>query len=215
VGRALASNERIRRTIKDIQRVKTWQLVLLLILMLFVAATFLRLNNVGMEQRRDAVISADKAGNDAQIVQALYNLQQFVTGHMNTDLGKGVYLQYSYARAQVALGQAAASSIDPNGNVYQKASAYCDPQYHYYTYAYQECILQQLAKYPGASALANPSSNALSTSLYVHNYASPLWSPDFAGWSVIACLVIALLIIGRLITLAILRIMLRFKYRSL
>lgn len=210
----MADKGRISWDIKQISRIKTWQLFVVLILLVVVAATFLRLNNIGMEQRRDAVHAADKAGNSAQIISALSNLQQYVSAHMNTDLGNGVFLNYSYSRAYEALNKQSATSEDPNGNVYEKASSYCDPQFPYYTWAYQQCIVQQLQKYPGSNTLST-SQTSLSTALYTHNYASPLWSPDFAGFSVLACLVLALIILARLITLTVLRIMLRVKYRSI
>ena len=59
----MADKGRIQKGIKDLQRVKTWQLVVLLVIVGFVAATFLRLNSIGMVQRRDAVITADEKGD--------------------------------------------------------------------------------------------------------------------------------------------------------
>ena len=44
--------------IKRLSQVKTWQLVILLIMAGFISATFLRLNNVGMIERREAVENA-------------------------------------------------------------------------------------------------------------------------------------------------------------
>ena len=58
----MANKGKIRHSIQDLQRVKTWQLIILLILVGFVAATFLRLNNIGMVERRAAVMSADQEG---------------------------------------------------------------------------------------------------------------------------------------------------------
>ena len=52
-----------RRSIRRLERIKTWQLLILFVLVCFVAATFLRINNVGMVQRRNAVAIADKSGN--------------------------------------------------------------------------------------------------------------------------------------------------------
>ena len=79
---------RIKKTINSIRRVKTWQLFIVLILMVFVAATFWRLNNVGMEQRRDAVKAADKSGNLDEVQSRLYDLQRYVVAHMNADTGE-------------------------------------------------------------------------------------------------------------------------------
>ena len=37
-----------RRAIRRLEEIKTWQLVILLVMASFVSATFLRLNNIGM-----------------------------------------------------------------------------------------------------------------------------------------------------------------------
>ena len=52
----MADKGRIKQDIKNLQRIKTWQLIILLIIVGFIAATFLRLNSIGMVQRREAVI---------------------------------------------------------------------------------------------------------------------------------------------------------------
>lgn len=195
-----------------LERVKTWQLFVLLILAVVVAATFLRLNNIGMVQRRDAVITADKAGNEQIIIQRMYDLQRYVSSHMNTNLNGGVTLQYSYKRDYQKAIDAASSDTNPNGNIYKKADDYCSPQFASYSNAYLQCFLSELQKYPAAAELQT-SVKIPSESAYVHNFASPLWSPDFAGWAVVVCLLISLMIVGRLILLAILRILLYYHYR--
>ena len=67
-----------KRSIKQLQRVKTWQILIILVLMSFVSATFLRLNNIGMVERRSAVITADAVGNDDVTQSRLYDLQRYV-----------------------------------------------------------------------------------------------------------------------------------------
>ena len=59
----MADKRVARRNLRRLERVKTWQLLILFVLVCFVAATFLRINNVGMIQRRSAVATADKSGN--------------------------------------------------------------------------------------------------------------------------------------------------------
>lgn len=209
----MAENKHIKRTITGLERVKTWQLVLLLVLVAFIAATFLRLNNIGMVQRREAVEVADKEGNGQVIVQRLYDLQQYVSSHMNTDLNGGVILEYSYKRDYQAAIDAASNDSNPNGNIYKKADQFCAPQFAAYSNAYLQCFLSQLQKYPAADELTT-TVKLPSESAYVHNYISPAWTPDFAGWSVLACIVLILLIIVRLITLALLRLLLYRHYKS-
>ncbi len=209
----MADKRQVRRSIKDLQRVKTWQLVILLILAGFVSATFLRLNNIGMVERRAAVISADSAGNQDDTIRRLYDLQRYVSSHMNTDMGKGVYLQESYKRDSQKVLDSASSDQNPNGNIYKKAQEVCAPRFSNYSAAYLQCTTSELAKYPAATDLIQ-AAKLPSASSYLHSYASPIWSPDFAGWSLVVCGVIVLLIIIRLVSLLVLRLLLRRHYRS-
>jgi hypothetical protein len=210
----VADKRHVRKTIKDLQRIKTWQLLVLLILAAFIAATFLRLNNIGMVERRAAVVAADKVGNQDTTIRRLYDLQQYVSGHMNTDLGKGVYLEATYQKdSQAALTQASGDQ-NPNGNIYKKAQEVCAPRFSHYSTAYLQCTTGELAKYPASSNLIG-AVKLPSVSAYLHDYESPLWSPDFAGWSVVACSVIMLMIVTRLISLGILKVMLRRHYRRI
>lgn len=205
---------KIRQSIKNLQRVKTWQLVVLLILMGFVSATFLRLNNIGMIERRAAVMAADEAGNSEVTQNRLYDLQRYVTAHMNTDMGQGVYLEGTYKRdAQKAYAKASRDS-NPNGNIYKKAQEVCAPQFTSWSTAYLQCTTSELAKYPASNNLVSEL-NGPDPALYRHVFASPLWSPDFAGWSLLVTAVILLMIITRLISLGILRLMLNRHYKSI
>lgn len=195
------------------QRVKTWQLIILLILASFLAATFLRLNNIGMIERRTAVLSADDAGDSDATVNRLYDLQRYVSAHMNTDMGKGVYLDASYKRDVQAAYDRASADSNPNGNIYKKAQDVCAPKFTHWSAAYVQCTTSELAKYPAASELVNAVSLPRADN-YLHVFASPLWSPDFAGWSVLVCVALLLMIIARFVSLIILRIILHYHYKS-
>ncbi len=210
----MADKGRIKQNIKDLQRVKTWQLIILLIIVGFVAATFLRLNSIGMVQRRDAVITADKQGDQDDIINRLYDLQRYVAAHMNTDLGRGVYLEQSYNRDLQAWQENQYGDANPNGNIYKKAQEVCAPQFSRYSYAYLQCTTNELAKYPAAADPASDTSKPRQEA-YIHAFYAPLWSPDFAGWSVLAFGVILLLIVIRMISLGILQLMLRRHYKQI
>jgi hypothetical protein len=207
----LANKKHIKRTLGQLQRIKTWQLVILLILFGFVSATFLRLNNIGMVQRREAVYIADKSGDNKVTQNRLYDLQRYVSSHMNTDMGKGVFLTATYNRDKQAL--LAQASNGPNGNIYVKAQQVCAPRYSSWSPAYVQCTVNELAKYPAGTNL-NDSVNLI-PGPYQFNYISPLWSPDFAGWSVLVCVVILIMIIARFIGVIILRILLRRYYKNI
>ena len=208
----MSDKRQIRKELRQLRRVKTWQLVILLILAGFVTATFLRLNNTGMIERRNAVEGADKAGDAQSTTSRIYDLQRYVAAHMNASSGV-FYLQETYNRdvKTVMSGETSSAGAD---SPQAKADAICNPnlQTHGYSVAYQECMLNELTK---AGQVVDPSSLKLpSPALYRYNFISPIWSPDFAGWSLIVCAVLVTLIIGRLISVAVLRYLLRRHYRE-
>lgn len=205
---------RVKKGIYGLQHVKTWQLIILLVILGFVAATFLRLNNIGMVQRREAVINADKQGDKDAITDRLYDLQQYVASHMNTDLGRGVYLEQSYNRDVQRWQENQYGDSNPNGNIYKKAQEVCAPQFSYYSYAYLQCTTNELAKYPAAEGPASDTSKPRQEA-YIHNFTSPVWSPDFAGWTLFACLFIIVLITVRAISRAVLQLILRRHYKRI
>lgn len=210
----VADKGRIKQSIKGLQRVKTWQLIVMLIIVGFVAATFLRLNNIGMVERRAAVLSADTEGNKEVIIQRLYDLQRYVSAHMNTELGRGVYLDSSYSRDLEAWQSSQYGDSNPNGNIYKKAQEVCAPRFSTYSTAYLQCTTSELAKYPAANNPATDTSKPRQEA-YIHAFASPLWSPDFAGWSVAAFIIILMFIVVRFVSLGILTLLLRKHYQAL
>lgn len=210
----MAEKGRIRKNIKDLQRIKTWQLIVLLVIVGFVAATFLRLNNIGMVERRAAVLSADSEGDEQIIINRLYDLQRHVSSHMNTELGRGVYLESSYARDLQNWQSTQYGDSNPNGNIYKKAQEVCAPRFSSYSAAYLQCTTSELAKYPAAEGPATETSKPRQEA-YIHSFSSPFWSPDFAGWAVLAFVIILLLIVVRFISLGVLTLLLRKHYKSI
>ena len=207
----MADRRQVKRSIRQLHKVKTWQLVIVLLIFGFIAATFLRLNNIGMIERRNAVMSADKAGDPVATQTRLYDLQRYVSQHMNTNMGS-IYLENQYKRDSQRIIDAASGDNNPNGNIYKKAQETCAPRFSSYSQAYLQCTVNYLSQYSSAGELA--STVALpKADLYRHSFASPLWTPDFAGWSVLICLLIVVMIIARLIGLGVLRLLLKTRYR--
>jgi hypothetical protein len=208
----VADKRHIKANIKQLQRIKTWQLLILLIIIGFLTATFLRLNNIGMVQRRDAVLAADKTGDEANMMNRLLDLQQYSAQHMNSSTGP-FYLEQQFRRDAQKLVDAAKNDDNPNGNINVKAEAVCKPQYTVWSPAYVQCFTDELAKYPPSP---DPVQNVKlpSTALYRYDFDSPVWSSDFAGWSSFVFVAICLLIIGRLASLGILHLMLKHHYRG-
>ena len=215
----MADKRRVKKSIKQLQRIKTWQLVILLLLAVIISATFLRLNNIGMVERRSAVIAADGAGNSEDIKNRLYDLQRYVSQHMNASTEK-IALDGQYHRdSQKAKDAAeAAGNGNSNRNVYGQAAAVCDPigiaqGWHWPDPRYIACIDTELSKYPAASGPVT-TIELPDVNLYYHSFTSPLWSPDFAGWSLLASVAILVLIIARIIGLLVLRFLLRKHYNA-
>lgn len=204
----MADKQKLHHWFTIVRRVKVWQLLLLLVLLTSASAFFLRQNNLQMIELKNLVKQADEDNKD--IDKALLNLQHYVANHMNTDLGDGVALQNSYERAYTAAVQAAANSSNPNAAIYTQVEAECQPVFkrtHSFP-AYTQCAhdkLSQLA--PGQDAMA--SLKTPSPDLYRFNYASPLWSPDLAGITVVLTLLVLLMLISRLVTYITLRAILR------
>jgi hypothetical protein len=196
-----------------VQRVKTWQLLIVLVLVGFVAATFLRLNNVGMDQRRASVLLADKEARDGDVLDRMYDLQRYTTSHMNANTGQ-FDLTEQYKRDVQKILEAAANDTNPNGNVSAKAAEVCDPQFAGWSLAYVHCFIEELNKYPSAptiddaAILPNPA-------LYRHSFVSPRWSPDFAGFSLLIFIFIALIIAGRLAHFGFLTLLLKLRKRGI
>jgi len=202
----LVDKKQVKRKLNTLQKLKTWQLLIILIFTSFISATFLRLNNIGMVERRQAVISADEQGDKEVIADRLYDLQSYVSSHMNTDLGVGVFLENSYHRDhKEALDKAAAQ-----GNVYKKVQEICVPRYTSWSYAYVQCTVDELGKYPSADEFRPPNQAS-----YIHSFASPIWSPDFAGFSVLICVAIFIVILIRATGVIILKLLLKSRYKSI
>ena len=183
----------------------------------FVAATFLRLNNVGMAERRESVLLADEQGQDEDMANRMYDLQRYVAAHMNTSTGQ-FDLTEQYKRDYQKALDAVTDDANPNGNINAQAEATCRQRYPDYragTYlAYQQCFIDEISKYPPAP---NPGDNFTppAKELYRHSFAAPLWSPDFAGFSVLIFIFIASIIVARWVSFGFLTLLLKLRQRGI
>ena len=212
------NTEQIRKYLRRLNMLKTWQLVVILLLGLLVSATFLRLNNLGMVEHRKAVISADEKGDDEAVKAALVDLQHYVSSHMNTSLEKGVYRVKAYERARDAAVEAATNASNPQSEAYKQASVECRSRFQggveSFRNDYVSCVLERV------SALSSASDPQTAVSLpqadtFRYDYVSPVWTPDLAGLSLLFCAVVTGVILVRLLALAFLHLMLRRHYQSL
>ncbi|HET6622657.1 MAG TPA: hypothetical protein VFG56_01855 [Candidatus Saccharimonadales bacterium] len=197
-----------------LRKIKTWQLLVILLLVSLLAATCLRLNNLGMVTRRDAVMAADKAGDQQAIKSALVDLQSYVSHHMNTDLGQGVYLTESYERDRAAAIDKAQSAKDAAGQAYRQADQECKQRFTggvgSFRNDYVQCVINKTA---GLEA-ANDKLKLPQSELYRYDFASPRWSLDLAGLLVAIVALIILIIIVRTISVLILNLLLRRHFTA-
>jgi hypothetical protein len=147
----------------------------------------LRENNLHMVKLRDAVYAADK--NDGDVQGALTNLQRYVTAHMNTNLSSGntsvyppIQLKYTYDRLRAANLQAS------NASVYNDAQKYCEAQNSTdFSGRNRVPCIEQYVESHGVQPKPIPDA------MYKFDFISPIWSPDLAGWSLLAALLFAIL----------------------
>ncbi len=203
----------LRHVYREIQRIKTWQLLIILVLVGFVAATFLRLNNVEMDQRRASLLLADEEGRDEDMYDRMYDLQHYVAKHMNTSTGQ-FDLTEQYKRDVQKAIDASANDENPHGIVTARVREVCDPQFAAWSQAYVQCFIDELNKFPSAPSVEEMV-RLPPPALYRHSFAAPLWSPDFAGFSVLVFLFIVLIIIGRWLHFAFLTLLLKLRRRGI
>lgn len=151
----------------------------------------LRTNNQEMIRLRERVYTADKAGRDVQA--PLQDLQAYVTTHMNTNLSTdtGVYppiqLKYTYERLVKERSDAASAT---NSRLYSEAQAYCEQQNPASVSGGNR--IPCIQEYVQSRTIQQP---AIDDALYKFAFTSPRWSPDLAGWSILAAVVSGVLFV--------------------
>lgn len=220
--------KRIKSLLGKVRAVKTWQLFLVFVLLLFVCATLLRIDHVKMTELRSAVIEADESGNEFELADSLNKLKDFTTNNIvvniidnnglkKIEFGTGVfYLEKSYARQATALLEAASDEeIDdsnPHGNIYADVSATCKGLalaygWSWNTPAYIECWQEELAKFPESELEEGVIKVELpSTELFRREFSSPIWAPSAAGFVVLVTAILGVVIFIRFLIWCILEI---------
>ncbi|MCL1839812.1 hypothetical protein FWF89_02320 [Candidatus Saccharibacteria bacterium] len=219
---------KIKQALKSIFRVRTWKLILILIPLMFLTATLLRFDHIGMVELRDAVIQADKDGSDEEILSALMGLKEYTFSHIVINLieengvervvfGTGpFYLEQQYIRkAKSALAEAEAAlenaGENPHGNVYKKAAEVCDELARRYGWGfnrqYIECMSRELAKFPEMEEIEDFQRAMIPpTVLYRRDFASPIWAFSWSGLAILACIILIVVILIRFVIWCVLRI---------
>lgn len=171
-------------------------------LILFIASALLsvyalRDNNLTMVKLRDAVYEADRNGGDVNA--ALNDLRAYVYSHMNTDLSSGgnaikppIQLKYTYERLVAAAQQQVNQS-----SLYTEAANYCQERIPAAVSVSGSgrvaCVQDYILSHGGKAA------PKISPALYQFDFASPTWSPDLAGFSLVLTTIFFLAFVIKLV----------------
>lgn len=222
------TKNQVKQALKSIFRVKSWKLLLILLPLLFLTATLLRLDHIGMVDLRTKVLELDETGTDEEITAALVDLQEYTVTHIVINMieengtnkvvfGTGpFFLKHQYekkAKEELAKAESAIEGSDnnPNGNIYKIVSDYCDEQARKgnwgFNQLYVNCMTNGLAAYPEMSEIQDSiTANIPPTALYRREFISPVWYPSWAGIAILACLILIVVIIIRLVIWIVLKL---------
>jgi len=197
-----------RRFLGLLKHIKTWQLLVVLLLFIMLTAIFLRLNNINMMDKREALIEADKTGDITVVQEAAKNLQNYVAHHMNTSTGR-VALQTLYDQAFNKIVETNKIPDVENGD-YQAAMVKCRQIYPRGGTNWAKCVADSV----GVSEVDITTEPLPSPDAYYVSYVPARWSFDLAGFSMLICFLLTIAIILHLVFIIILKVILKFKYRA-
>jgi len=182
--------KKILQSIWDISY-KIWLFLFVISAVICIAA--LRDNNQTMSKLRQDVYTVDK--NNGDINTALNNLRNYIYAHMNTSLSSGtnikppIQLKYTYQRLyDVKYNQLQ----DTNQQIYNAAKNACLPTT---SGTYDPDRLACIGQYAINHGVNGANIN-ISPALYQFDFASPTWSPDLAGWSLVLSIIFLLLFLA-------------------
>ena len=179
-------NQKHNRIWNGLAAIKPWYFLVIALISGIICIGALRSNSQHMSELREAVYTADK--NNGDVKGALQELQAYVTSHMNTNLSSGktavyppIQLKYTYDR----LVEAQNAQFAKGSTLYNDAQHYCEGQNSadFSGRNRVPCIEQYVLSHTSAKPAAIPDS------LYKFSFASPRWSPDLAGWSLLITIV--------------------------
>ena len=214
------------------KKIKTWQLFLVLVPLLFLDATLLRMDHIRMTELRDAVLAADASENDEEVTKRLEELREYTlsnivvnvvddNGAQKIKFGTGpFYLEHQYIKAaNLALEEAEnqlTGDNNPNGNVYAAAANVCRAEaisngWEWDNPNYINCMVSEIQKYPAADEIQDTIRASLpSTELYRCEFVSPMWAPTVSGFMLLLTFIVIVVIIIRILIWIVLRLSLLF-----
>lgn len=191
-----ASKKQLHHAWRYIRPIKPWYIVVVLVLLASMTVLALRINYQTMATLRQSVYTADEQNKDVE--KALHELREFVHSHMNTDLTAGqnsvfppIQLKQTYDRL-VAAEQERTKTV--NATIYSDAQAFCEAKYpQSYSGGPRVPCIQEYVSSKGIQPQPIPDG------LYKFDFVSPFWSPDAAGWLLVATILTFFFLIIRLV----------------
>lgn len=196
--------------------VKTWMLVLLLVIFSGLGAWGLHTNNVNMMSLREDVLASDRSGKNVDV--PLNKLMNYSLRHMNAsveDLG----LTHSYQRDADEAERVAKqnSKVQGRDSVTAKGQKHCEKSIGVdssgYTTKIAQCVQDYVRQHGGSVGPAASKVVYPDKTLYYFSFASPRWSPDLAGFSILLALIAAIWLASRLIIRLIAVLIVRYRHR--
>lgn len=191
------NKRKLHHVLVVLRPISYWYFVIIFVVSSFAAAYALRQNNLRAIELRDKVLQVDKDNGDVE--SALRELREYTYTHMNANLASdtGIYppiqLKHRYERL-VAAEQARVEG--DNKDIYAEAQKYCETRYPQGFSGSNRlpCIQQYVDDHGGPGAQPKP----IPEDLYKFDFAAPVWSPDLAGWSIVAAALALFLLIVRI-----------------
>lgn len=189
------------------KRIKSWQILLVLTFFILSSVFLLRQNNLKMVELRNQVIVADEAGDG--VAEALVNLNRHVFKHMNTTIVRPIELVNTYnTQAKIAIETASQGS---SRDIYAEAAQVCEKRG-----IPLRSIAQCAADY---AANNNPGTSVQKITLpdknrFTYSFATPRWTPDSAGFSLLVTGVVLFWLLFRSIEYVIVRLVLRHRLKN-
>lgn len=189
---------KLHHTATVLRRFSVWYFLIAFLFFGTVSVFALRQNNLTALKLRDNVLAVDEQNGDVEA--ALRELRTYMYSHMNTSLATegGVYppiqLKYRYER----LVEAQLKNTSTGNTVYADAQKYCEanePE-SFYGAGRLTCIQNYIDRQPKS---AQPKATTIPDSLYKFDFASPRWSPDVAGWSLVLSVFFGVLLVVRVV----------------
>jgi hypothetical protein len=178
---------------RPLRAIKARYLLVIAVMCIVVAVVSLRQNNLTAVDLRDKVLQADK--ENKHVETALDELRVFVYAHMNTNLSTGtsvyppIQLKYRYDRlvkAEKARVEAA------NKAIVRQAQAVCAKEpARDFAGRDNRALCRGFYVNKHNVNKHKVTVRTIPDSLYKFDFASPRWSPDRAGWSLVLAFVFA------------------------